>query len=156
MSFRAVLKIEDKSFSLLTLMSTMWQKTDAKGRPVSQVRAGGFEFFLRGSDDDFMPSWASDKKKTHDGTITIYEWDQDVKVRETSFKKAYLLEFCESFITDFDEDYLRDMHVYGKEEDETFAVIKNSHKEFSTNYIFYVKISAEEVEVDGVKHTNHW
>jgi hypothetical protein len=156
MSFRLKLAIEDKTFDLLDCLSMVEQKADAKGKPVSEVYFAGFLFIINGSDDDFLILWATDKTKKHDGTVTLYEWDQDVKVREISFKNAYVVEFYESFVIDPEEDFLKVTHMIDVYNDHMLEKIIKAHQQFVTNYLFMLNIISEQVTIDGIEHSNRW
>src|SRR5262245_12557434 len=110
MSFKATLTIEDKTFYLLECVSTLRQKTDAKGRPVSEVMGGSIQFAVLGTDNDLLTVWATDKKKRHDGVIAMYQWQHQAKFKEISFKNAFVVSFSESYMIDPERDVLKVTH----------------------------------------------
>jgi hypothetical protein len=154
MSYRSILTIEDKTFPLLEVRSTMWQKADEKGQAISQVYGGAFEFFLRGTDDDLLVTWATDAKKTYDGSIVLYEWDEDVKVREYAFKKAYVKGFWESYMY-YHEDLFKRKNIAGEKNTEFHRII-DIHADYTADYIFSMHIKSESVSIAGIEHSNKW
>ena len=157
MSFKAILTIDNKSFHLLECISAAKQKTDKKGKPISGVTAGELQFTVLGTGDDILPTWATDKKKTHDGTIAMYQWDQETKYREISFKKAYVVFFSESFMIDpLGEDMMKLKHFKDDFHEQMLQTVHRVHEQFSSSYIFLMRISAEEITIDGIDHNNKW
>ena len=158
MAFKATLTIEDKTFHLLECESILEQKTDKKGKPISEVRGGRIFFVVLGSEDDFLPSWATDKKKRHDGTITMYQWDQETKFKEISFKNAYIVRFSESYMLDPDSgtNIIGDMSLTNEGQKYLYDRSIKIHNQFQTSYLFSMTISAEEISINGLDHNNRW
>jgi len=156
MSYKATLTIDNKTFHLLECISAARQKTDAKGKPVSGIRAGEIQFVVLGTEDDLIPSWATDKKKKYDGTIAMYQWDQQTKFREISFKNAYVVFFSESFVMDPQQDVMKLRHFANDFQEAMMQTIHRMHEQFGSSYIFLVRISAEKITVDGIEHNNAW
>lgn len=156
MAFKAILTIEDKTFSLLECWSYLKQKTDRKGKPMSDVHGGWLEFVLVGSNDDTIPMWAADKTKTYDGTIALYQWNPDEKFREIAFEKAYVVFFSESFKPDSDNDAFEWMNFLDLYEDRLSKMTQRIHKDFGMSYLFTVAISAAKISINGIHHDNKW
>lgn len=156
MAFKATLTIEDKPFHMLEFWSHLKQKTNEKGKPVSDVYGGILEFVLVGTNDDTIPMWAADKTKTHDGTIVLYQWSQTEKFREISFKKAYVTFFAESYKVDIDNDFDEWFNFIDLDDNRLSKMTQRIHKEFSMSYLFTVGISAEKITIDGIDHDNRW
>jgi hypothetical protein len=156
MAHKAIMKIEEKDFLLLELTSHLQQKTDAHGRPVSQVHGGELQFAILGTDDDLLANWATDKKKKHDGTISLFQWEQDTKFRTIDFKNAFVTFYAESFCMDPKEEQDGVKAFDGELPDDMLNVVNRLHEQFGSNYLCLVKISAEQITVDGVAHDNKW
>lgn len=157
MAYRGTLTIEDKTFYLLECISVVRQKTDSRGRPASEIVGGNLQVTVRGSDNDILTNWATDKKKRCDGVITLYLWDQDVKSKEISFKNAFLTFFSESYMADPERDIMKVTHRLIDTVDQAYIdEIHRIHEQFKIGYIFMLNISAEQIDIDGIQHSNKW
>ena len=156
MAHKALLTIEDKTYNLLECVSVLRQKTDSRGRPSSEVRGGNIQFSVIGTDDDLLTLWATDKTKKMDGKIALYEWDLDTKFKEISFKNAYVISFSESYMADPERDVLKITHAVEEHQQAWLNEIHRIHDQFKTPYIFLMRISAEQINIDGIDHHNNW
>lgn len=158
MSFRATLSLDGKTFDILECVSDMEQQIDKKGKAISSVRGGDIRLVLRGSEEETIPSWASDKNKKQNGTITYYKMDVlDAKFREISFEDGYITWFAESFVqADSDENFADAMVFQDDFDEEIFNMVQRVHKQFGSSYLMLCKISAKKISIDEVKHDNAW
>ena len=156
MAFKATLTIENKTFNLLECWSRLEQQTDNKGRPKSEVRGGSIMFVVLGTEDNLLPAWAADKKKKHDGEIELYQWDQDTKFKEISFKNAFVTYFTESYAIDPEHDSMDWLSFKQYSSNFMFKMAHRIHAQFNTNYLFLMEISAEQIKINGIEHNNRW
>jgi len=158
MAYKATLTIEDKTYQLLECGSRIEQQVDNRGRPKSEVRGGSIIFIVSAvADDDLLPTWATDKKKKHDGKITMYQWDQDTKFKEISFKNAFVTFFSESFMIDPGNEFLADWLTFvDTTRQYMYTTVRKAHEQFRSGYLYMLSISAEQMTIDGIEHNNRW
>jgi len=157
MAYKATLTIEDKTYQLLECGSTLEQQVDNRGRPKSEVRGGVIIFTIFGTDDDLLTTWATDKKKKHDGKIVMYQWDQQTRFKVINFKNAYVTFFSESFMIDPGNEFLADwMSFIDTDRQYLYKKVHKAHQQFNAGYLFLLRISAEEINIDGIEHSNRW
>ena len=78
MAYTAELKIEGKTFPIITCEYSLWQKADLFGKPVPRVMSGPIRLEIYGTDDETNISWAINNKKKLSGTISFLKSDQSV------------------------------------------------------------------------------
>jgi hypothetical protein len=158
MSFRATITVDEKTFEVLECVSDMEQAIDMKGKAISSVRGGDIRLVLRGTDEETIPAWASDKNKKLDGTITYYKIDvMEGKFREIKFEDGYITWFAESFMmADSDENFADAMLFQDDFDEEIFNMVQRVHKQFGASYLILCKVSAKKISIDDVKHDNAW
>ncbi len=69
---------------------------DAKGRPASGVYGGTINLTIESTDDTTIVESMVNQYKPIDGTITFKKSDEDAKMKELTFEKAYVIAFQES------------------------------------------------------------
>src|SRR5664279_5697043 len=103
--------IESKSFNLLQCSCTLSQKFKPDGSPDSGVRGGMLDLILSGTEvDETFEKWISDPNMTKDGTIQFLKdpYDNnDSKIKEIKFEKAYLVALIESYVVEDQLDSLK-------------------------------------------------
>jgi hypothetical protein len=158
MSFKAILKLSDKSFELQECVCGFRQKRDRLGKPQAGVTGGIIKMILELNDDDTFTDWIVNPKRKEDGTITFYRIDQESKFKQIKFEGAYLIDLVESFISDGDMNLPlgHDTEVDDIELQETFRFVLNHQIRSGSSYSVFCRISAEKINVDGTDHDNRW
>ncbi len=113
MSFKSELTIDGKTFSIRRFLTTIVRNTDAKGRP-SSMPAWAILIRLDAFDDTTLTGWMVDPSRQMDGKITIYKIDQDAKLKEIEFKKAYCTYMSDIFKADVSYATC-EIHIHGKD-----------------------------------------
>lgn len=113
MSFKSELVVDNKTFSARRFITTIFRKTDSKGRPASMPQ-WAILVRLDAIDDTTLTSWMIDPSKQQDGKITIYKIDQDTKLKEIEFKKGYCTYLNDTFKADVSYATC-EIHIHGKD-----------------------------------------
>lgn len=96
MSFNAKLKIAGKDgIDVLACDYALHRDVDPKGRPASGVYGGTINLSIESTDDTSIVESMVNQYKPIDGTITFKKGDEDAKMKELSFEKAYVIAFKE-------------------------------------------------------------
>lgn len=104
------------------------RETDAKGRPSSGVYGGRINLEVESTaDTSIVEAMVNSQFKPFEGTITFKKTDEDAKMKELSFKNAYLV------------FYREEIDVTGER----------------PMYIRFT-ISAEEITMGNATHENRW
>jgi len=104
------------------------RNTDAKGRPSSGVSGGRITLEVESTaDTSVIETMVNNQFKPFDGSIIFKKSDEDAKMKELSFKKAYIVFFQETL----DVNNERPMYVR-------------------------FTISAEELTMGNATHENRW
>lgn len=128
MSFNAKLKIGSKEgIDVLACDYKLHRDVDAKGRPASGVYGGTINVSIESTDDTSIVESMVNQYKPVDGVITFKKSDEDAKMKELSFEKAYVISFQES------------IDVKGS---------KPMQMDFT--------ISAEKIKIGNAEHKNEW
>ena len=128
MSFKATLKIGSKEFDVIAVDYSLHREVDGKGRPAGIVMGGSINITVESTDDtSVLESMVNNQHKPLDGTITFKKSDEDAKLKELSFEKAYVVNFHETFDT-----------INSKAMLTTFTV------------------SAQTIKIGGAEHKNDW
>ncbi len=88
MSFKAELEVDGKTYPIRKFYAGIHRATDGKGRPASMP---GWEIYVLMdiTGENALTDWMADPAKQQDGKIVLYKIDQDTKLKEIHFKKAY-------------------------------------------------------------------
>lgn len=128
MSFNAKLKFGGKDgIDVLACDYKLHRDVDAKGRPSSGVYGGTINLTIESTDDTSIIESMVNQYKPVDGTVTFKKSDEDAKMKELSFEKAYVISFQES------------IDVKGA---------KPMQMDFT--------ISAEKIKIGNAEHKNEW
>lgn len=128
MSFNAKLKFSGKDgIDVLACDYKLTRDVDAKGRPSSGVYGGTINLTIESTDDTSIIESMVNQYKPVDGTVTFKKSDEDAKMKELSFEKAYVISFQES------------IDVKGA---------KPMQMDFT--------ISAEKIKIGNAEHKNEW
>jgi hypothetical protein len=97
MSFKASLLIEGKTFRVLNCHYAFHQHTDTTGRPSSNVKGGTIELEVESSGDLTLAQWTVAPDLMKEGSIVFYKRDGEQRMKEITFKNAYMVSYAESF-----------------------------------------------------------
>lgn len=159
MSFKAILSLEGKDYSLLECRCVLDQQRDNIGKPASGVTGGTLHLIMEDTNDDIFGFWIADPEKKHDGKIILNRIDQESKFKEITFKGAYLIDLMESFaVSDLYADNYESKSIYLFNNDlrQTYDVITEHQLRTGSSYVLYCKISSEKITIDGIEHDNKW
>ena len=128
MSFNAKLKFGGKDgIDVLACGYKLHRDVDAKGRPASGVYGGTINLTIESTDDTTVIESMINQYKPIDGAITFKKSDEDAKMKELTFEKAYVIAYEETI----DVKGSRPMQM-----------------EFT--------ISAEKIKIGNAEHKNEW
>lgn len=128
MSFRANVEIADQNLDVLYCSYEASRSTDEKGVPTTNVKAGRIDLKVESTGNTaIIEAMVNSQFKMLDGKITFKKRDEDAKMKELSFKNAYV--------------------VYYKEELDV-----NSERPMVTTFT----LSAEEITVGNATQFNRW
>ena len=97
MSFKAVLVVEEESFSVLRFEWAFSQQTDELGRPTSRVEGGILRLELDAPPSELLSQWAHSNNKQLDGVLNIYEADRASVRDQVKFFAAHCVQFSKHF-----------------------------------------------------------
>jgi len=95
MSFRATLSLEGKEYDVLKCRYTVKREVDSKGRPSSNLYGGRISIEVESTDDISVIEKMAMQFKPISGTVGFKKDDEDAKMKELSFKNAYIVDFNE-------------------------------------------------------------
>lgn len=97
MSFKATLKVGNKSFDVLACDFAFHRDVDPKGRPSSHIYGGSVNVTIESTDDtSILEAMVNNQHKSQKATITFMKRDEDAKMKELSLEDAYITSFTES------------------------------------------------------------
>ncbi len=97
MSFRASLSMGGKEMDVLACDFELSRDTDRKGGPASGVYGGRITFEVESTEDtSVVEAMVNSQFKPFEGTVTFKKTDEDAKMKELSFKNAYVVYYRES------------------------------------------------------------
>lgn len=97
MPFKAELSLEGNTYLLNSVSFGIEQDTDKFGRPSSAAKGGRIDIELFSVEDDVIVDWMVHPAKTLNGSISLYEADNETKLKEIQFENGYCIEFAEIF-----------------------------------------------------------
>ena len=97
MSFRADLKMNGKEYRLLHCSYALSRSIDPTGRPSSVVQGGTISFELESTEDTSVWDLMIAQFKSVDGSVVFKKRDEDAKMKELKFEKAYVVQMAENF-----------------------------------------------------------
>lgn len=127
MSFKTKLKVAGKDRNVLSINYDLLQETDPSGRPSSITRGGKIEITVEGTGETDLFEWMTNSFERKDGSVVFYKRDSDATLKELTFKEAYIVQYCENFLSTGDVPLT-----------ETFT------------------LSAKEIEMGTGRHSNEW
>ncbi len=128
MSFRATLQLGNSSLDVLFCTYELSRDTDSKGRPASGLYGGRMTLEVESTaDTSVLEAMVNSQFKPFSGSVIFKKGDEDAKMKELSFKNAYIVYFKET------------LDVHGK-----------------TPMVIQFTISAEELSMGDAIHENRW
>ena len=97
MSFKAIFKVDDKEYNVLSCSYSLNQDFDITGRPSSVTHGGVVNLVVESTDDTSLFEWMCDSFMKKDATVTFNKRDENSKMKELEIKEAYMVGFNESF-----------------------------------------------------------
>lgn len=95
MSFRATLSLEGKEYDVLKCKYSVKREVDSKGRPSSNLYGGRISIEVESTDDISVIEKMAMQFKPISGNVAFKKDDEDSKMKELSFKNAYIVDFNE-------------------------------------------------------------
>ena len=97
MAFRADLTIDGKEYRLMHCSYALQRSKDPTGRVSSEVKGGTINFEIESTEDTSLWDLMIAQHKSSEGKIVFKKRDEDAKMKELSFKNAYVVELSEKF-----------------------------------------------------------
>jgi hypothetical protein len=95
MSFRATLNLEGKDYDVLKCKYSIKREVDSKGRPSSNLHGGRITLEIESTDDISVIEKMAMQFKPISGVVAFKKDDEDAKMKELSFKNAYIIDLNE-------------------------------------------------------------
>jgi tRNA threonylcarbamoyladenosine modification (KEOPS) complex Pcc1 subunit len=96
-SFRASLALGGKEFDVLYSDYAFTRETDKKGKVSSNVYGGRVTVEIESTEDSsVIEAMLNSQFKSVEGTITFKKTDEDAKLKEVTFRNAYLVYYKET------------------------------------------------------------
>jgi hypothetical protein len=127
MPFKAELALEGNSYFLNSVSFQIDQAIDKFGRPSSIAKGGKIDIELFTVEDDVIIDWMVHPVKTLNGSINLYEADNETKLKEIQFENGYCIEYTEIF-----------------------------EQSTSENLVIKFTISAEKISIGNIDLDNQW
>lgn len=97
MSFKTKIKVAGKERNVLNVNYSLFQETDATGRPSSISRGGQIEVTVEGTGETDLFEWMTNSFERKDGSIVFIKRDSDATLKELQFTEAYIVNYKENF-----------------------------------------------------------
>lgn len=127
MSFKAIMNLAGKDYTVLNVSYGLFQETDATGRPSTVSRGGKIDVTIEGTGATDFFEWMTNSFERKEGSIKFLKRDSEATLKELKFTEAYLVKHKEKFDSTGDNPLT-----------ETFT------------------ISAREIEMGTGKYINEW
>jgi hypothetical protein len=127
MSFKAELVLDGNTYILNSVFFQIDQAIDKFGRPSSIAKGGKIDIELFTVDDDVIFDWMVHPVKTLNGSINLYEADNETKLKEIQFENGYCIAYTEIF-----------------------------EQSSSENLVTKLTISAEKLSIGNIDLDNQW
>lgn len=95
MSFRAKVNLEGTEFDVLRCDFSVKREVDSKGRPSSNLYGGLINIEVESTTDYSILEKMASQFKPISGSVTFNKGDEEAKMKELSFKNAYIIGFQE-------------------------------------------------------------
>jgi Hemolysin coregulated protein Hcp (TssD) len=130
MSFSSIFKFDGglpEGYEVVMCDYALWQSTDDKGRPSSIVNGGGVILKIISTGDSLLPTWMLDPfRQIPNASITFMRTDVEAKMKEVLLRDVYCLKYTDK-----------------------------SHSA-SMGASTMITLSAREMTISGLTHTNNW
>lgn len=107
MSFTALLRFEDKEFTVLHAEYDFTQPTNSQRQPTGRTVSGFINLTIETSNDVLPITWAINHEMMRNGEIVFYRTDAHSELRKIEFENAFCVYYKEIFDTYSD----RPMHI---------------------------------------------
>lgn len=97
MSFKTKLKVAGKEYNVLKVSYSLFQETDATGRPSSVTRGGKIDVVIESTGETDFFEWMTNSFERKDGSVVFIKRDSDATLKELKFTEAYLVNHREHF-----------------------------------------------------------
>jgi len=96
-SFRATLELGGKEYDVLYSNYEFSRTTDKKGQPASSISGGRISVTIESTDDtSTIEAMLNSQFKPVEGKIVYKKSEEDAKMKEISFKNAYIVHYKET------------------------------------------------------------
>ena len=97
MSFKAKFKVAGKEFNILNVTYSLFQETDATGRPSTITRGGKIDIIVEGTGSTELFEWMTNSFERKDGSVVFVKRDSEATLKELKFTEGYLVKHKENF-----------------------------------------------------------
>ncbi|MFC5044996.1 type VI secretion system tube protein TssD [Aquimarina hainanensis] len=97
MSFKAILKIGNDEFNVLSSSYGLFQETDATGRPSTITRGGKVTVAVESTGSDVLSNLAFNNFQTTNAELISIKRDTDATLKKLEIKNAYIVKYTEKF-----------------------------------------------------------
>ena len=97
MSFKAIMNLAGKDYTVLNVSYGLFQETDATGRPSTVSRGGKIDVTIKGPGATDFFEWMTNSFERKEGSIKFLKRDSEATLKELKFTEAYLVKHKEKF-----------------------------------------------------------
>ena len=97
MSFKSILKVAGKNYNVLAVNYSLFQDTDATGRPSTITRGGKIDVTVEATGETDLFEWMTNSFERKDGSVIFYKRDSEATLKELKFTEGYLVKHKENF-----------------------------------------------------------
>ena len=97
MSFKAIMNLAGKDYTVLNVSYGLFQETDATGRPSTVSRGGKIDVTIEGTGATDFFEWMTNSFERKEGSIKFLKRDSEATLKELKFTEAYLVKHKERF-----------------------------------------------------------
>ena len=97
MSFKAIMNLAGKDYTVLNVSYGLFQETDATGRPSTVSRGGKIDVTIEGTGATEFFEWMTNSFERKEGSIKFLKRDSEATLKELKFTEAYLVKHKERF-----------------------------------------------------------
>ena len=97
MSFKAIMNLAGKDYTVLNVSYGLFQETDATGRPSTVSRGGKIDVTIKGTGATDFFEWMTNSFERKEGSIKFLKRDSEATLKELKFTEAYLVKHKEKF-----------------------------------------------------------
>ena len=97
MSFKAIMNLAGKDYTVLNVSYGLFQETDATGRPSTVSRGGKIDVTIEGTGATDFFEWMTNSFVRKEGSMKFLKRDSEATLKELKFTEAYLVKHKERF-----------------------------------------------------------